>query len=91
MLPGLRYPADLSDGTANTVLIATARNPVPWTRPDDLAFAPGDVLPPLGGHLTSGFHVVLADGSVRFLPQNLADETLRGAITRNGGEPPALP
>lgn len=88
---GLRLPADIPDGTANTVLIATARSPVAWTKPDDLRFAPGDLLPPLGGQLKGGFNVTFADGSVRFLPQNVADPILRALITRNGGEVVNLP
>lgn len=90
-LLGLRLPADVPDGMANTILIATARNLVPWTRPDDLRYAPGDMLPPLGGHLPAGFNVAFADGSVRLVPQNTPDPVLRAAITRNGNEAVNLP
>src|SRR5262245_61549137 len=32
---------------SNTILVATARNPVPWTKPDDLPYHPDKPLPPL--------------------------------------------
>ena len=32
------------------------------------------------------FNVALADGSVRWLPQNTPEETVKAMITRNGGE-----
>jgi hypothetical protein len=88
---GIRWPADVPDGIQNTILIATARSSVIWTQPDDLEFTRFGLLPPLGGHLTNGFHVALADGSVRWLPQNTPDQTLRALITRNGNEPISWP
>jgi hypothetical protein len=82
---GIRWPTDIPDGTSNTILIATARNSVLWTKPDDLPYSRG-FLPPLGGHQQGGFHVSFADGTVRLLPQTIPEQTLRAMITRNGGE-----
>ena len=82
---------DFSDGTSNTILIATSATPVPWTKPDDIPFSPTGPVPQLGGYSKRGNNVALGDGSVRFLPENLPDETLRALITRNGGEVVNLP
>jgi hypothetical protein len=90
-LTGIRFPVDVPDGTSNTLLVATSRSPVPWTRPDDLAFELGALLPPLGGHQPGGFQVCMADGSFRWVPQNTPQETLRAMVTRNGGEIVNLP
>jgi prepilin-type processing-associated H-X9-DG protein len=79
-------------------LIVEAGTAVPWTQPADLSYAPDRPIPALGGLFTGGswvrdrlepdgFNVALADGSVRFLPRGRLDErTLRGLITRSGGE-----
>lgn len=44
----------------------------------------------MNGH-RSGFHVAFGDGSVRFLPMDTPEATLRAMITRNGGEQLNLP
>jgi hypothetical protein len=77
---------DVTDGTARTLLIAEASEAAPWTRPVDLPFAADKPLPPLGGLFPEGFHVALADGTVRFLPRGFPEERLRAVITRGGGE-----
>lgn len=76
-----------------------AANPVPWTKPADLAYAPDEPLPALGGlfqkpsHLwcytiskKDGFNACFADGKVRFIGRDTDERTLRGLITGNGGE-----
>jgi hypothetical protein len=95
---GLHLPADFSDGTSNTLMVVEAATAVPWTSPSDVVFTPTLPLPALGGVFTGrsrfgplvgslarGFHAACADGSVRFV-SGVSDETLRAAITRNGGE-----
>ena len=83
--------AEVVDGTSNTILVVTAPNAVPWTKPDDLAYNPGAPLPPLVAPGRRGFNALFADGSVRQLTPNLPEPTLRGMITRNGGEAVVLP
>jgi hypothetical protein len=78
---------DVPDGTSNTILVAEAANPVPWTKPEDLPFDPDGPLPALGGLSSSGFNVMMADGMARSIdPKKVSQQTLRAAITRNGNE-----
>jgi len=83
---GVRFPADVPDGTANTILVTTARTPVPWTSPQDLPFEPDGPLPPMNDQFSAGFNVLFADGTVRPLRPNIPVDVLRAMITRNGGE-----
>jgi hypothetical protein len=84
---GLRLPEDFPDGPSDTLLIVEAAVPVPWTRPDDLPYAPDRPLPQLGGiSRDQTFRAVLADGSVRSVNKAISEAMLRAAITRNGGE-----
>jgi hypothetical protein len=80
-----RIPADFTDGLSNTILIVEAAQPVPWTKPEDLDFEPlGRQKPLLNSRSRSGFLVVLADLSVRIVPAEVSENTLKAAITRNG-------
>jgi hypothetical protein len=81
-----RIPASFRDGTSNTILIAEAADPVPWTRPVDLHFDPNGPLPKLGGIFYGDCNVLLADGSTRFLLKGLSERTLRAAITASGDD-----
>jgi hypothetical protein len=83
---GYRF-VDVTDGLSNTILVATARNAVPWTKPDDIVFDPVAGVPViLGGHQPGGFSIAFGDGSVRWVQQNIPEQTIRAMITRNGGE-----
>jgi hypothetical protein len=82
---GVKIP-DITDGTSNTIMFVEAAAAVPWTKPEDLAFDPAKPLPKLGGHFKGGFNAAIFDGSVRFISNAVKAETLKAAITRNGGE-----
>ena len=84
----------MPDGAANTILVVEAAEPVPWTKPHDLAFLPanpwapggqGEPLPRLGGLFERGYHALFCDGSVRFIRRGVREETLRLLIHRNDG------
>jgi hypothetical protein len=83
----LRLPEDFPDGVANVILIVEAADPVPWTKPDELAYDPQKPLPRLGGHFNLGTNVALADGSVIVLPATLSEVTWRRAIDPADGLP----
>ncbi|OWK34457.1 hypothetical protein FRUB_10428 [Fimbriiglobus ruber] len=76
---------DYPDGTSNTIMAVAGGDPVVWTQPDDIEFDSKKPLP----DLTKPFGNILAamfDGSVRVLNPKISKETLKAAITRNGGE-----
>jgi hypothetical protein len=82
----VRLHADFPDGTSNTFLIVEANSTVPWTQPADLAVAPGQPLPPLGGLWRGRFLAGMADASVRFGGRRIPLDVLRSLIDpRDGG------
>jgi hypothetical protein len=83
---GLRFPQDFPDGVSNTLLLVEAGEPVPWTKPEDLAYDPDGPLPNLRCLFSDGFRARMGDGSGRFVSKKASEASLRAAITRNGGE-----
>jgi hypothetical protein len=83
---GTRLEEDFPDGTSNTFLIVEAGEAVPWTKPVDLPYDAKKPLPRLGGVFKKSFQAALADGSVRGVSRDTSKETIRAAITRNGGD-----
>jgi Protein of unknown function (DUF1559) len=79
---------DVTDGTSNTFLVVESRNPVPWTKPDDLTFDPGAAASRCGaGSSHPGeFNVAMGHGSVRFIKDTIDVKKFRSMITRNLGE-----
>jgi hypothetical protein len=66
---------------SNTIMIVEAGEAVPWTKPEELVYAPNMPVPPLGGIARDGsFGAALGDGTVRFIRPGLSDATLRAAI-----------
>jgi hypothetical protein len=78
--------SDFKDGLPNTILIVEGAEPVPWTKPEDLPYSRTAPLPKLGGEFKGGTHAVFADGTVRWIPADISEETLRALITCDGGE-----
>ncbi len=81
-----RRTAEFRDGTSNTLLVVEADQGVPWTKPDEIPFNLNQPVPRPVGHWAVGFHVLMADGSVRLIDKKVSEQTLRAAITRNGGD-----
>jgi prepilin-type processing-associated H-X9-DG protein len=84
---------EITDGPANTILVVeVASSGVHWMEPRDLdmlPLAPG--INPAGQGISSrhtdGANVVMADGSVRFLPDGLIPAEVNALLTIAGGEP----
>ena len=79
--------ADFTDGLSNTILVATAADPVPWTKPDELAFDPDQDMTKLLGFVDGRVsNTLFADGHVSALSKSISRKTLNAMITRAGGE-----
>jgi Protein of unknown function (DUF1559) len=90
--------ADIKDGSSTTIMLVEIHNSgIHWMEPRDLHVTqmPMVINPPRGQGISSahvhGAQFGFADGSVRFLTDNLPPETLRGALTIEGGEKETLP
>jgi len=83
--PGGVSLKDFADGISNTFLLVEAGDPVPWTKPAEIAYS-SDGPVRLKGLFKDGFRACMADGSVLFVRDTTREEALRAAITRNGGE-----
>jgi type II secretory pathway pseudopilin PulG len=84
--------ADVTDGMSNTLLVVEiSHSDIHWMEPRDLPFDELEAWldpqhePRLGGQIEGGF-VAMADGSVQFLPRDVAIDKLRGLATRHGKE-----
>jgi hypothetical protein len=67
-------------GADQTMLVVEAAEAVPWTRPEDLPYAPGGPLPKVGGLVGKGFHALFADGSVRWIEAAQQESALRTLV-----------
>jgi hypothetical protein len=70
---GLRFPRDFTDGTSDTLLVVEAGKPVPWTKPEELAYDPDGPLPDLRGLFRDGFRAAMGDGSVCFVRRGTSE------------------
>jgi hypothetical protein len=81
----------ITDGSSNTLLVVEAALAgIPWMKPDDVDVTKHPALGDQDGFSSKhagGVHGLLADGAVRFLPQDIAAQTLKALFTRDGGEP----
>ena len=76
------------DGTSNTILAVEAHRDaaVIWTKPEELAVDLKNPLKNLKSALAGGFHVLMCDGTVRFISDNIDVNTLKALFTRGDGE-----
>jgi hypothetical protein len=85
--PGIKI-IDVSDGTSDTLLVGeTDSSSIPWTKPEDISIGQ---CPALGQGGFSSFvpgavPFAFADGSVRFLPNTIDCQALKGLFLRNDG------
>lgn len=74
---------DFGTSQSNTILVVEGGEPVPWTKPEGLKFAPREPLPRLATVFNDGFRFALVDSSVRFMPGETSEEALSAYISRN--------
>jgi hypothetical protein len=90
----------VTDGTSNTIAVVEAcGHPVVWTEPRDIDLdqqavgvnlpgeQPGRSRGVVSSYHHAGGHVGLADGSVRFVSEQIDPNVLRALLTATGGEP----
>ncbi|QDT43304.1 hypothetical protein Pan241w_34040 [Gimesia alba] len=78
---------DIVDGTSNTIMaVETGENFKPWGDPTNIA----DPVNVIGGKrkssFTGGNHVMMSDGRVRFVSENIDPAMLKALSTPDGGE-----
>lgn len=82
--------AAIRDGTSNTLLWVEAKRDIPWTKPEDIAYAPGEAIPAFGGWMKNGeFSAAYCDGSIHVLA-DVAEPELRQLIEKADGAELAL-
>ncbi|MGP0067567.1 MAG: DUF1559 domain-containing protein [Isosphaeraceae bacterium] len=77
---------DFFDGTSNTALVLETNRSVPWTKPEDLQWAPDGPLPQVASPHPGGANALFADGSTKFLMSSIEPRILLAILTVNGGE-----
>ena len=95
---GLSLANDFPD-LQRTILLVEARQPVPWTKPEELPIGPDTVLPEVGAprkrnlgpinladSIPAVFSAAMADGSVRTLQVEMNARDLRALILRDSKE-----
>jgi hypothetical protein len=96
MFPGSRSvsPAQIGDSLEHTIaVVETPQSGVHWLKPQDLEAARmayeinGREETEAGSHhAQAGAHVLMADGTVYFLPEDFSPDMLTSMTTINGGE-----
>tara|TARA_B100001123_G_scaffold157826_1_gene182629 strand:- start:264 stop:1205 length:942 start_codon:yes stop_codon:yes gene_type:complete len=83
---------DITDGQSQTILVVeTHQSSISWNEPRDLEISRwkrlgvSSTVSSTSDHAT-GFHVVFADGSVRFIQQTVAPRIFKAMTTPRGGE-----
>ena len=85
---------DITDGTSNTVMVsdAVAKSRGPWAQGGESTIRALTSKPYVNGEdgigspHAGGFHVLMSDGAVRFVSNNIDENVLESLATRGGGE-----
>lgn len=80
---------EVTDGTSNTVLIAEAkrREAAIWTQPQDIHWPPANLRETLLGRYGDLSLMLMSDGRVVRVDNDIDDESLRRAVIKNDGQP----
>jgi hypothetical protein len=86
----LLYPAGLTDGTSNTILLVDADDSaaVPWTKPDDLHYDAKEPLKGLAVRNGKEFLAGFADGAAHAISKSANPDALRADFTPAAGDIP---
>lgn len=78
---------DITDGTSNTIMaVETGEKFKPWGDPTNIA-KPADIMGAgKKSPFTGGNHVLMGDGAVRFVSENIDPSVLKALSTPGGGE-----
>ena len=79
---------DVTDGLANTImgLESLGEDAVKWTKPGDIRLDNGAPLNALQDGTREGFHVMMADGAVVFITNQIDPDLFKGLLTQSGAE-----
>ena len=92
---GRMFPADrqagfrdILDGLSNTLMVVETSQAaaVAWTKPVDVEIDPANPLANMGDSHQGGFHVLMGDGSVKFITYSVNVDLFRGLLTAAGQE-----
>jgi len=92
--------SDILDGTANAILLVeAAESGINWLEPRDVTYeealrginAKDRIAVGISSHHEGGAQIALADGSVRFLPNDTPLDQIRLLLERNDGQELRLP
>ncbi len=95
-----RSMSDIEDDPSTTILLVEIDDSdILWYEPRDLSFNemsfqindPDRSKPCIGNRKSKGAFVAMADGQIKFLPQDTPPETLKAMLTIAGGEKVTLP
>ena len=75
-------------GTDRTFLIIEAREPVPWTKPDELPYDPAEPLPLLGHQFRRYFLALMVSGDVVQFDDETSERDIRSWIIRTDTSKP---
>ena len=78
----------VTDGLSNTImgLESLGEDAVKWTKPEDIRLDNGAPLNALRDGTRKGFHVMMADGAVIFISNQIDPDLFKGMLTRSGRE-----
>ncbi len=89
--------AEIPDGVFNTLLVVEAADAdIPWMEPRDKDLVQMNLMLDaddfgIASRHPNGAHVLMADGTVHFIPSSTPSQEIQGLVTRAGGESVVVP
>lgn len=90
---GARRFRDVLDGLSNSIMAVEANREqaVEWTKPEDIAIDLDSPLSQMGNTHPGGFHVLMADGAVKFITNSVDQDLFSALFTITGRERVDIP